>query len=71
MNFFAVAIQIKRFWHNFCVLQLLFYPFLIKKKMEFLWSFTMATVGIKMVNSEQFSSSLSNFRKKKLPIECK
>ena len=64
MNYFAVAIQIKRLWQNFCVLQLLFSPDL--KKMEFLWSFTLATVSIKMFNSEQFTSSLSNFRKRKV-----
>ena len=64
MNYFAVAIQIKRLWQNFCVLQLLFSPDL--KKKEFLWSFTLATVSIKMFNSEQFTSSLSNFRKRKV-----
>ena len=71
MNFFAVAIQIKTFLAQLLCVTVTIYPFLIKKKMEFLWSFTMATVGIKMVNSEQFTSSLSNFTKKKLPIECK
>ena len=64
MNYFAVAIQIKRLWQNFCVLQLLFSPDL--KKNGIFVKFTLATVSIKMVNSEQFTSSLSNFRKRKV-----